>query len=113
MPCYSQTIVCLVSTGGFACTLLPHPSRSIGTVSERLVEQFLSSPLQKVVEINFNLAAEGFWGKFLDATTHAARSSTNYLLEAAAIEEHPLPQDLGYPPADIRHSLIEPTYRCT
>lgn len=90
MPHHSQTIIYLVSTGGFACTLLPLPSHAIGTINERVVEQFLGSPLQKVVEINFNLASKEFWGKFMDATTHAARSSTNYLLEAAS-EEHPRP----------------------
>jgi hypothetical protein len=46
------------------------------------VEQFLDSPLQKVVEVNFNLAAEEYWRNFLDAATRAARSSTDHLLEA-------------------------------
>jgi hypothetical protein len=82
MPYDSQTIVCLISTGGFACTLLPLPSHRTGTVDERVVEKFLSSPLQKVIEINLNLAPKAHWEIFMDASTRAAKSSTNYLLEA-------------------------------
>lgn len=78
----SQIVVCLVSTGGFAATLLPLPSQSIGTVDEGVVERFLSSPVRKVVEINFNLAAKDFWGKFMDASKHATKSSANWLLRA-------------------------------
>lgn len=78
----TETIISLVSTGGFACTLLPLPSHHMGTIDERFVERFLNSPLQKVVEVNFNLAAKEFWNKFMDASEHATRSSTNYLLHA-------------------------------
>jgi len=46
------------------------------------VERFLSFPVQKVIEINFNLAAKDFWGKLMDASTRATKSSTNYLLQA-------------------------------
>ena len=81
-PGNPQTIVCLVSTGGFAATLLPLPSQKIGIVDKDVVERFLSSPVQKVVEINFNLATKDFWGKFMDATAHAAESSPNWLFQA-------------------------------
>ena len=45
--------------------------------------RLLSSSAQKVIEINFNLAAKDYWGKFMDASKDAIKSSTNYLLEDA------------------------------
>ena len=82
-PYDSQTIVYLVSVGGFASTLLPLPSQSIRTVDESVVEQFLTSPAQKVIEINFNLGGKDFWMKFMNGGADATKSSANYLLQAA------------------------------
>ena len=52
-------------------------------VGEDVVQRFLSSSAQKVVEINFNLATKDYWEKFEDAS-RKAKSSVNYLLQDAS-----------------------------
>jgi len=81
-PYDSQTIVCLVSTGGFAATFLPLPQQKIGAVDERVVEQFLGFPARKAIEINFNLASKYLWDKVMDASVRATKSPTDHFLQA-------------------------------
>ena len=63
------TVTSLLSIGGFAGTFMPVPSRTThkdySTPPEELIDRLISSPSEKTVEVNFNLASKTLWSSFV------------------------------------------------
>ena len=59
---------------------MPLPSRTTcknyQNPSEELVDRLISSPSEKIVEINFNLASKTLWSRFVTTTLKATNDQS-------------------------------------